>query len=415
MEKNVDNKKKTDRKELRDYRRHKRIWWFLRHFARPIVCGKFKYKAVNAKKLPEPYLVLPNHSCDLDPALVGMSFPHQMYFVASEHLYRLGFASKILLWAFAPIAKMKGASDRLMVMKVIRYLREGKNVCLFPDGNRSFNGKTSEITTAIGKLVKVSAANLVTYKITGGYFANPRWGFGIRKGKMTGQIVNVYTKEQLAAMSPEEITEAIRRDVDENAYERQKTEHIKFVGKDRAVGMECAVCVCPKCKKVGAIQTKENSVLCKTCGNLATYDEYGYLVDRAEGFNFETICEWDEWQENYYSELVSTTLNTSSQSEVLFFSDSDIRMQTVTSDHQEADLGTGTISLYNNKLTFKSDKTDVSISIAELPDMSVYAKTGLVFSDAAGIHYELKTDKIINVRKYVSVWKNLRLSVAQEE
>ena len=53
----------------------------------------------------------------------------------------------------------------------------------------------------------------------------------------------------------------------------------------------------------------------------------------------------------------------------------------------------------------------VSLSIKDIPDMSVYSRNGFVFSDAAGIHYEIKPiekKSPLNVRKYISVWKRLK-------
>lgn len=47
----------------------------------------------NAEGLPENYIVLSNHVTDYDPLLVGVSFPGQMYFVASEHITRWDIAS----------------------------------------------------------------------------------------------------------------------------------------------------------------------------------------------------------------------------------------------------------------------------------------------------------------------------------
>lgn len=396
-------------KEEKIYRRHKHFWVFLRHFVGPFLLRSYRCKSEIAKNLPEPYLVLPNHSTNLDPAWVGMSFPHQMYFVASEHLYRLGWISKLVEYVFAPIAKIKGASDKMTVMKMLRYLRDGKNVCLFPDGNCSFNGRTGEITTAIGKLIKLSGANLVTYKLTGGYFAHPRWAFTTRKGKMTGSVVNVYTKEQLSSMSPEEITDAIRNDIDENAYSRQKMEHIKFKGKNRAVGMECAICVCPKCKQIDVIETNKNDVLCKNCRKLCSYDEYGFLVEKADGFEFDTIEEWDYFQDDFYKNLVDN-YKKSKPAEEIYFSNSNITMHKVGTSHDSEIVGKGTLFICSDSVLFKTEnsETEIKIQIKNLPDMSMYGKTNLVFTDSDGTHYELKSEKNINVRKYISIWKNLR-------
>lgn len=401
-----------DKKELKVYKRHKRIWTMARVLLGPAILHTFRCKSEMAENLPEPYIVLPNHCCDLDPALVGVSFKHQMYFVASEHVYRKGFVSKLLLYCFGPIAKIKGSSDKMMVLKVLKAIREKKNVCIFPEGDRTFNGRTGEISEAIGKLIRVSGANLVTYKITGGYFANPRWGYGIRKGKMTGRVENVYTKEQLSAMKPEEITKIIRDDLYENAYERQKKEQIAYKGKLLAEGMECALTVCPICKKIGVIATKGDEVFCKECGPLAKYNNKGFFEKKASYFGFDTVEDWDFWQEDFYSGL---TVNSLYADEEPFFKDEKVILRTVSAEHEEQDLGTGVISLSRKYLCFKSDKTDLKIPVDRLPDMAMYGKKGLVFTDAENTHYEMQCERLINVRKYISVWKYLRKNEKEME
>lgn len=401
----------SDKNQIKIYKRHKRIWRFARIALGPPILHFFRCKSKIAVDLPEPYIVLSNHCCDLDPAIVGVSFPHQMYFVASEHVYRKGLISKILLYTFAPIAKIKGASDKMMVLNVLKAIREKKNVCIFPEGDRTFNGKTGEIADAIGKLVKISGANLVTYKISGGYFANPRWGYGIRKGKMTGAIENVYTKEMLSKETPEQITSIIRKDLYENAYERQKIEHIKFKGKKLAEGMECALTVCPVCKKINVIKTNNNLILCDCCGPLAKYNEYGFFEKQQEAFNFETVEQWDTWQDNFLEGLVSDTTKLSEA----YFSDEEVKLSIVEADHSQKNLGTGVIALSYEGLSFKSSAANLFISIENLPDMAMYGKKGLVFTDEKNIHYELQSDKLINVRKYVSIWKLLRKSIKNME
>lgn len=390
------------------YRRHKRYW----AFSKLILPGYFKsvygYKAKQAPDIEGPYIVLANHCANLDPWLCGMSFKKQMYFMASEHVYRYGFASKILWWTYEPIAKMKGSSDTLAVMKAIRTLRSGKNVCLFPEGNRTFNGKTGPIFEATGKLVKTSGASLVTYKFTGGYFTNPRWGYGIRKGEAHGEVVNVYTKEQLKAMSAADVTAVIRRDLEENAYERQKANPIRYKGKNRAVGMECAVCVCPKCREIDSIGTAENSVFCKKCGIKTEYSEYCFFDD---DFIFKTVEDWDAWQDEFFNSLVDERMAANSTEPL--FSDVAMEMKTLSVDHQEVVVGKGKLIQYLDRLDFVygAENTTVSIKISELPDISLFNKDSLVFSDTKGTHYEVKGETLKNVRKYVHVCEYLRSKI----
>lgn len=392
----------------KNHRRHVRVWKFLRATISIPFKSIYGFSCQKVPEIKEPFLLLANHNTNLDPALIGLNFPQQMYFVASENVYRAGFASKVLKYLFEPIAKIKGASDTQTVMKTIRTLRNGMNVCIFAEGNRSFNGKTGIIQDATGKLVKVSAASLITYKFTGGYFTNPRWGYKIRKGKMYGQIVNIYSPEQLKSMTPDEINECIRKDLWEDAYETQKSAMIAYKGKNRAVGMECALGVCPCCKKIDSIATKGNIVFCKECGVQTEYNKYGYFD---ENFNFQTIAQWDLWQTSFYKEIASSvTDNTQS----LFF-DSDVTLCAIGSEHSSTLYGTGHFEMYKDRFVFtnddRSDSESITVMLKDIPDMSIFGKCTLLFTDSTGIHYELKPASkkvLINARKYLSLWEILK-------
>lgn len=393
------------KKEKAAHRRHQGVWNFFWYFTAPFFKFIYSYKCKAAPKIKGPYLVISNHTTELDCVLVGLSFKKQMYFVASEHVYRKGWISKLLRWAFEPIAKIKGSSDTLTVMKIIRKLRNGYNVCLFAEGNRSFDGRNFPVFDATGKLAKICGASLVTYRIEGGYLTNPRWGFGIRRGKAYGQVVNVYSPKQLADMSVEEITKAVVSDIKEDAYERQSIKAVAYKGKNRALGIECAYCVCPRCRTLGKITSKGNKVMCTQCGNESDFDVYGNFNP---DFGVKNTEEWEDLQEDYLKELAASDRDEATP----FFTDSDLSLKTVDSDHNEKDLGSGRMALYKNRFEFvPASGESISLLINDIPDMSVYSRNGFVFSDSAGTHYEIKANQKkspLNVRKYITIWKILR-------
>ena len=391
---------------MEKYKRHQIFWKIIRFIAPSVLKPLYKYSYELAPKLEPPYLVFSNHNGDLDPALVALSFPQQMYFVASEHVYRAGFASKILRFVFEPIAKRKGTADAVTVMKSIRALREGKNVCIFPEGQKSFNGITGEINIATGKLVKASKASLVTYKLEGGYFTTPRWGKGIRKGKMHGSIVNIYNKEDLEKLSPEEITDLVKKDLYEDAYQKQSQNPIAYKGKNLAEGIEHALYLCPKCKQIDTLFSKKNSVFCKNCDFTTSIDIYGYFDENCK---FKTVLQWDEFQQEELKKLIQEK---SSEKSEFIFSDDEVTLKTVKAEHQEEIIGTGKFSMFTDKFIFNSVKDEKEISL-EIPqknivDISMYGKQALVFSDNNGNYYELTSKNIINVRKYIFCFKYLK-------
>ena len=98
---------------------------------------KFGYKWEKAKNLPENYIVLSNHVTDYDPLLVGVSFPKQMYFVASEHITRWGFAYNLLKYIMHPIIRYKGTVATATVIEILRKVRAGGSVAVFAEGVRT--------------------------------------------------------------------------------------------------------------------------------------------------------------------------------------------------------------------------------------------------------------------------------------
>ncbi len=391
--------------------RHDVIYQLTRQLCKPYF-KMIHYSYDKPRKIQGPFICLANHNTDLDSVLVAVSIKTQMYFIASENCFRKGFKSKLLSWAYGPISKIKGASDTLAVMKAIRYLKEGKNICIFPEGGRSFNGITTPVQVATGKLVKISGANLVTYKIQGGYMKIPRWGFGMRKGSWNGNFVNIYSSEQLKDMSPAQITDLINKDLYENAYETQNIKKIKYSIKNQAVGLECAVCVCPKCKTIGQIASEGNKVFCKSCGLSTTMDDYEYFDKE---FPFHTVAEWDLWQEKFYGEYISSSIKFPSSSAPLLF-DENVQLRTFDSNHNTVELGKGIFSLTNNSFVFKVEgKEDLILPIKDLPDASVFSRSNFNFTNNSnGLHYELYADHLFNVRKYLSGWKYLREILSKE-
>ena len=152
---------------MEHYTRHAVIWKLLRPLVRLILLIRYNYRCKS--HAPEgPYVVVCNHVTDWDPLLVGAAFRNQMYFLASEHIMRLGFVSRLLDWLVHPIVRQKGGSAAGAVMEMLRVTRAGHNVALFPEGNRTWDGVTRDFPASTGKLIKQSGASLVTFRLRGG-------------------------------------------------------------------------------------------------------------------------------------------------------------------------------------------------------------------------------------------------------
>ena len=373
--------------------RHRKIWKIIYGPLSFWLRRKFNFTPEIAR-IDGPCLVVPNHVTNFDPILVSLSFPdNQMYYVASEHIFRLGLITKLLDWLVSPIPRRKGAGGADAVMTILRRIRDGASVGLFAEGDSSWDGRSTEIFPATGKLVRASGATLVTYKLEGGHLSLPRWGRGVRKGKMRGHVVGIYPPEQLKAMKPNEICDIINRDIYEDAYAREADEGVRFVGKDAAENLETLLYICPECGQVGKLRSAGVWIHCDGCGFARRYTETG-AFSPAEPF--ANPGEWDRWQREKAKTL-------SPDENGLLFSDEGMRLREILPKHRTKRLGEGTLSLTEAELRIAGE----AFPLAEIGEMSVYGNKTLVFT-CRERYYEIKSKAPRCVRKYLDRWKEHR-------
>lgn len=369
---------------------HQILYGILRPLAALFLKFKFGYTYEVAKDLPDTYIVLSNHTTDYDPIFVGASFPKFMHFVASEHVARWKLASKLLNFVFAPIWRYKGSVAASTVIEVFKKIKEGTSVCIFAEGARSWDGVTAPILPSTGKVIKKAKCGLVTYKIVGGYFASPNWSTkNTRRGYVHGAPVNVYTKEQLEEMSIDEINEIIKRDLYEDAYERQLANPKKYKGKNLAEQMENLLFICPNCGKVDTIRSSGDTVTCTDCDLRFRYNEYGMLEDSS----FNTVRDLAKWQrEAVQKATLSDTVYTAQNG----------RLSTVVK-HQESLVCEGPLSL-SSEFLICGEKV---IALSDISDMAMHGRRTLVFS-AEKTYYELVPSDEANTLKFLMLFEGYK-------
>ena len=373
------------------------IWKALHFIARPYIKARFNYTHDNVTE-EGPFMVISNHVTNWDPLLVALSFPNNnLHFVASEHLFRMGFVSKLISFLVAPISRRKGSSGLDTAMHSLRTIRAGGSVGIFGEGECTWDGNSVDIVSSTGTLARASGAKLVTYRLEGGYFTFPRWGLKQRRGRMRGHVVNIYTPEQLKGMRPEAITEMINRDIFENAQERQDNEKVRFKSSRRAENLETALFMCPKCRRVGTLKSKGIHFGCK-CGFGVEFTEYGTFAPAAP---FRTIIEWDKWQH----EMLASGEYVSGEGA---FADEGIVLNEVDDEHNIKELCRDTLAMKRGELQIGG----YSFRLKEIHNMAI-VRTNRLYFDFDGKYYELRAFEPRCLRKYRSAWQIIQAQ-AQE-
>ena len=372
--------------------RHQRIWnilydlvhpWFPRFF-------HFSYDEIDAEG---PILLVCNHVTCLDSLLLGLAMgKKQIYYVSTEHILRSRFTGWLLKWVFDPIPRRKGADSLDTVRKTLRHLRQGHSVCLFAEGEQSWDGRTIPVVPGSGSLARACQATLVTYRLEGGYLQMPRWGRGVRKGSIRGRLQGVYPPEVLKAMSTEEVNRLMEKDIQENAWERQKTEKVPYRGGHLAEYLERALYLCPSCRRIGTLSSHGEKLAC-TCGLNIQMTETGIF---SEGSPFQNVAEWDDWQR---TQLRERNFLRDENSDILF-SDGDITLTCIGEGHQQTVLCSGTLNQTEEAIQCGTR----TFSLNSIEDMAMSQAEVLLFT-CEGSYYELRGRRRTNMRKYLEVWK----------
>ncbi len=80
----------------------------------------------------QPALIMANHVTDLDPFFLATGFKRPIFFVASDHIFRLGVISSIIRFLVAPIPIVKSRIDLRTIRTINKVIADGGLVGLFP-------------------------------------------------------------------------------------------------------------------------------------------------------------------------------------------------------------------------------------------------------------------------------------------
>ena len=372
--------------------RHRVIWNLLQPLARLWIPFRFRLECEPIRE-KGPMLLIVNHVTAWDPLFMALAMGRkQIYYVASEHILRAGFAGKLIKWLVAPIARRKGAASLGTVKECLRHLRSGHSVCLFAEGEQSWDGRSIPVVKGTGSLAQAAGVQVVTYRLEGGYLSLPRWGKGLRRGRIRGRVTGVYSPALLGGLAKEDINRLLNKSIQENAWERQRQEKARYMGKRPAESLERLLYLCPGCGCVGTLQSRGDQLFCP-CGLRLTYTDTGFF---SPDVPFADLSEWEDWQR----EQLHRRRFVCAEKGGCLFSDEAIELMRIGEGHTQTLLGTGHLAQYEDRLECAGH----CFSLDDIPDMAMTQANRLLFTGADG-YYQLRALNGANLRKYLEIWK----------
>lgn len=136
----------------------------------------YRLRASGTRRIPAegPVLIAANHESFLDPPAIGCRVAHrQIDFVARSGLFaNRHFGGLIAFLHSIPVAEE--GPDAPAIREIVRRLRMGRCVLIFPEGSRTPDGSMQPFKRGVALLVKRASCPVVPAAIDGAYEAWPR-------------------------------------------------------------------------------------------------------------------------------------------------------------------------------------------------------------------------------------------------
>lgn len=259
------------------------------------LCG-IRIQTTNNVGVPEkPSVILCNHGSFIDfvyaEALLRKFKPN--FVVARLYFYNTKLAP--LLRTLGAFPKSMFATDVESVKNCLTVLREKNHLTMMPEARLSTVGRFEDIQESTYSFLQKCGVSIYSLKISGDYFADPKWGRGFRRGALVeARLDRLYSAEEVKTISLEELKEGIENRLFYDEFQWLETHpEVHYRSPRMAEGLENVLNLCPLCHGKHTLTTKKNKIFCSHCGELTSLDDRYRFTGN---FQFETFGQWYDWQ-----------------------------------------------------------------------------------------------------------------------
>jgi 1-acyl-sn-glycerol-3-phosphate acyltransferase len=146
----------------------------------------FQLKLVGVEHIPTagPVIITPNHQTYADPPLVSIPVRRPVYYMAWSRLFEIPLFGRFIRLLRAFPVQIE-SSDPRATREAVRLLQAGQALMIFPEGERSRDGRVQHFKPGAFRLAASLATPVLPVTIAGGHDAWPPGRVLPRPGRIT--------------------------------------------------------------------------------------------------------------------------------------------------------------------------------------------------------------------------------------
>ncbi len=389
-------------------------WCKLRHLivrnvayliVRPYVHFKYGIKIKKFKEQEDrPYLILLNHQTPFDQFFVGMTLRGVVYYMATEDIFSNGWISKVIKYLVAPIPIKKQTTDIRAILNCLKVAKEGGSICIAPEGNRTYSGRTEYMNPSIVSLARKLGMPILLYRIDGGYGSEPRWSDVVRKGPISVYCQREIKPEEYALMTDGELFAAIS----EALYVDETLDVREYRHEKLAEYLERAIYYCPHCG-LSEFESHGDIIKCKKCEREIRYLPNKTLEGAGFDFPYTHVADWYDAQKDFMNSLDVTAYGSSA-----IYTDRARISEVLVYDRKVPLCKDAEITLCGDRITARGEGVDLTFPFDEASAVTVLGKNKANIYHGGKI-YQLKGSKRFNALKYVHIYHRYKNIIKGDE
>ena len=344
----------------------------------PFLCRRYRVSAVDRAGLGEitpPYIVVANHTNFWDPFWINAYVRHPIQFVTSDNIFRNPL-SRVAMRICGAIPKSKLMNDTTSVSRILRAIRTGGVIGIFPEGARTYDGRTIEPSLPVSRLIKRLGVPVVSVTIKGGYLSRPRWARSVRRGEVWLEFRRLFEGQELAALTADEVHRRLRADLAYDETKEQQPRLIPFRSDASAEYLERLLFLCPQCRGMSTLHSSRATLSCTSCSYAVFMDECGFFRPRSGPLFFTSVADWNAWQLSSLDRMVSDRTIV----QLLPLRQQRVTLKTGYRDRPLKREGFGSAELHADHIEFRSTQDRVlSFRIRDIAGMNVQNREKLEF------------------------------------